>query len=64
MLKLEKNRLRYGFSKPELSAKKKNITEQGLVNERNSRNQQISAINSINQMQKSLNVLKITRTIS
>ena len=39
--------------------KRKNITEQGLVNERNSRNQQISAIsNSINQMQKSLNVLK------
>ena len=39
--------------------KRKNITEKGLVNERNSRNQQISAIsNSINQMQKSLNVLK------
>ena len=39
--------------------KRKNITEQGLVNERNSRNQQISAIsNSINQMQKSLNVFK------
>lgn len=39
--------------------KRKNITEQGLVNERNSRNQQISAIsNSINQMQKSLDVLK------
>ncbi|MGX9985617.1 efflux RND transporter periplasmic adaptor subunit [Soonwooa purpurea] len=39
--------------------KRKQITEQGIVSENNSRNQQISAINlSINQMQKSLNVLK------
>lgn len=39
--------------------KRKQITEQGLVNEKKSRNQQISAINiSIAQMQKSLNVLK------
>lgn len=39
--------------------KRKQITEQGIVNENSSRNQQISAINlSINQMEKSLNVLK------
>ncbi len=39
--------------------KRKQITEQGIVSENNSRNQQISAINSsIHQMEKSLNVLK------
>lgn len=39
--------------------KRKQITEQGIVNENRSRNQQISAINtSINQMEKSLLVLK------
>ncbi|WP_300675411.1 efflux RND transporter periplasmic adaptor subunit [Soonwooa sp.] len=39
--------------------KRKQITEQGIVNENHSRGQQISAINSsIGQMEKSLNVLK------
>lgn len=42
--------------------KRKKITEQGIVSENGSRNQQISAINSsINQMQKSLNVLKLNK---
>ncbi len=42
--------------------KRKQITEQGIVSENGSRNQQISAINSsINQMQKSLNVLKLNK---
>lgn len=42
--------------------KRKQITEQGIVSENGSRNQQIFAINSsINQMQKSLNVLKLNK---